>query len=415
MDSIEGIGYFEVRAESHVNMDRKFPSKNYISSRTGRIKHVAREQLKTTAPPPPKRAKTTQAKPITHSYVERFIGPKPTDQQALEAWKKKRQNLYNSSNRMLQEAVSDTKVHFFFETPSQDFSTSAMFEMVIPYHVMSSLLVSFKFEPTLSWIRDRMHYISNAKPNKYYPLYMDEKWEMIHWEDNDLLDNTAVAHLSSYFEKVATELTSHTKLQYNILPSYLETRQPFHQRAHLDDNKATNRAKEGCIYVLHIPLTIEGRVLRVWANQDKNYLVHTPFGNARMLRGDIFHAGCYGNPGNSGLAVKFEPKGSVISVSELGHMPGGTREEPPCSANESHGLAWDVTKRLSPGCSCPSLRYAACLREAHPYLFRQENDATLIAPHVSIEKKKDESVKKIGSLQKEVDDLRKKLHLLEKE
>ena len=286
---------------------------------------------------------------------------------------------------MKKEAEYDIKIHFI-HFGTEVTTPTPMFEIFIPYQVMATFLNIFKSFPTLNLVRQRAQYIGNtSKSCIHYPLDRDHNFQRIlTWEDNDILDGTAVMHMVSFFERVCLrlqEITGHS--YYTSAPSYLETERPYHQPGHLDDNRALQIPAEKLAYVLHIPLTIEGRVLRVWCNESKYYWIHTPFGRARMLRADVYHGGCYGSPGNAGLVVKFVPVGDIISDDQLGNLQ--SLPDPPVPPENVHETAWDHQKDAQPRNFCPSHKYAKAFRSACPYLFRHGNDPTLIFPTIKIE------------------------------
>jgi hypothetical protein len=211
----------------------------------------------------------------------------------------------------------------------------------------------------------------------YYPLFKD----LLTWEDNDLLDQTLVIELSAFFERIAATLKELTGQDYFIVPLYLETVEADHQKPHLDDDRATSREKIHLAYILHLPLSAEGRVLRAWSTPHQSQSVHSPFGRAKMIQADVVHGGCYGTPGNSALAVKFVPRMHPIDPTKLAYI-GDVVNPTSLGPSLIHDHAWDYTKKTSPGRICPSVRYISKLRELFPILFRNGEDPTLNAPSV---------------------------------
>jgi hypothetical protein len=259
-----------------------------------------------------------------------------------------------------------------------------IFEIVIPYNVMAVLVSTFKSPNTLHLLRPRCDYIAGVGTCLYHPLdnSLDKDAKKnphtIFWEDNDLLDQGSVVILSSFFDRVAETLKEITGHTYIVTPTYVETVKANHQRGHLDDEDAPLREKNNLMYVLHIPLTAEGRVLRVWSTNNIVNLVHTSFGRARMLRADVIHGGCYGRPGNSGLAVKFVPKSHTIENKKLLHIHDAVFPTTP-DANMIHDLAWGHVKSTSLGKACPSAKYISKFKQFHAPLFRNGQDPTILA------------------------------------
>jgi hypothetical protein len=360
-----------------------------VGNRTpGRLIAASRQLLDVAASrtePEAKRLKCVPGKSDEDGFVSSVLGPKPAgDDEAIKAWVKDRNNLYSRYNRMRKYSLGDTKVLFFFETPN--FPDSKILELVIPYDVMATLLLTLKCNPSSSALRARAVPISTAKGCWYYPLHRGpngyDDIQGSQWEDNDLLDGTFVMRLASYFQKISDTLSNHTGCkEYRVYPSYLETRVPCHQSMHLDDDMAYSRELKESVYILHVPLTGQGRAMRVLPDpeqRDLERMIHTPFGRGTVLRGDLYHAGCYGSKGNCGLAVKFIPVGTEVNLYKLGNLPGKFpgRVEP----YEVHQLAWDARKSQSTGRVCPSENYTKGLKRNMPYLFRHGLDPTELLP-----------------------------------
>jgi hypothetical protein len=92
----------------------------------------------------------------------------------------------------------------------------------------------------------------------------------------------------------------------------IETEKAIHQPGHIDDETCAGVAKEYQPWIMHQPLCAEGRSLQVWTRSKDGVLspslLHIPFGSACLLRGDIFHGGCYGSQGNIGFHTQFNPR-----------------------------------------------------------------------------------------------------------
>jgi hypothetical protein len=69
-----------------------------------------------------------------------------------------------------------------------------------------------------------------------------------------------------------------------------------------------------------LPLRQDGLTLQIWNGEGANLrpkLLYDPFGMAFLLRADILHAGCYGNPGNIHFHAVLKPNGIEDDGSRL--------------------------------------------------------------------------------------------------
>ena len=69
-----------------------------------------------------------------------------------------------------------------------------------------------------------------------------------------------------------------------------------------------------------VPLSEAGSHLFIYKDDltDKR-LIHIPFGSFFMLRSDVIHGGCCGDPGNTRLQVSFICHKMIENYRELGH------------------------------------------------------------------------------------------------
>ena len=69
-----------------------------------------------------------------------------------------------------------------------------------------------------------------------------------------------------------------------------------------------------------VPLSEAGSHLFIYKDDltDKR-LIHIPFGSCFMLRSDVIHGGCCGDPGNTRLQVSFICHKMIENYRELGH------------------------------------------------------------------------------------------------
>ena len=71
--------------------------------------------------------------------------------------------------------------------------------------------------------------------------------------------------------------------------------EPTFQNAHNDFKADINQD----LWLIHIGIQKEGSVISVWdAHKVYHRYVHVPFGTFFAIRGDVWHSGFYGNPGN---------------------------------------------------------------------------------------------------------------------
>ena len=78
-------------------------------------------------------------------------------------------------------------------------------------------------------------------------------------------------------------------------PMAVATKESAFQTAHLDMDEKMRLWS----YMIHIPMQKEGSVISVFNPETKSHrYVYVPFGTYLALRGDVWHSGFYGNPGN---------------------------------------------------------------------------------------------------------------------
>jgi hypothetical protein len=105
------------------------------------------------------------------------------------------------------------------------------------------------------------------------------------------------------------------------------TEKAMHQSPHLDIPGCTRLPVHQRAHVLHLPLCKEGLALQIWddkgdgkGDQLHPKLLYVPFGMALLLRADVLHAGCYGNPGNIRFHCILKPEGMVDDGSKLEYI-----------------------------------------------------------------------------------------------
>jgi hypothetical protein len=96
------------------------------------------------------------------------------------------------------------------------------------------------------------------------------------------LDGTLVLIMARYFKNIADTLSVNTGFkEYHIYPSYLKTKVPCNQGVHLDDEVALTRALKDIMYILHIPLTDQGRamvrVLHDPEKRERERMIHNSY------------------------------------------------------------------------------------------------------------------------------------------
>ena len=113
-------------------------------------------------------------------------------------------------------------------------------------------------------------------------------------------------------------------MRYHTLCSLIETDKAGHQAPHVDDKGCLQKNKSYRPFILHHPLCEEGSSLQIWLPNKKGShsptLVHIPFGTALVLRGDVYHAGSYGNKGNLRFHAHLTPDQGTAEGRELGIM-----------------------------------------------------------------------------------------------
>lgn len=192
------------------------------------------------------------------------------------------------------------------------------YTFVVPGNVTYSMLITFKCKEIIDLHRRRMAKLSTAKSAFYCQLHWEEGYKdsglvQRTWRDNTLIDNSFYYTLDGYLKSISEAINSATgyKSEYECLCSLIETEKAIHQPGHIDDETCAGVPGEFQPWILHQPLCEEGRTLQIWTKSDKGVLapklLHIPFGSACLLRGDIYHGGCYGSKGNIGFHAQLNP------------------------------------------------------------------------------------------------------------
>ena len=204
------------------------------------------------------------------------------------------------------------------------------YAFVVPFYTQIGMMTAFKSLPNQKMIRERMKELSSMKTCYYTQLHWKKgAGNASHvnesdWRDNPLLDPTSSLLLDAYMSSLSAAISSATgwKIQYNTLCSLIETEKAGHQAPHVDDKGCFEKEEHFKPYILHHPLCEEGSSLQIWLPNNKGShsptLVHIPFGTALILRGDVYHAGSYGNPGNLRFHAHLSPVQSTADGRELG-------------------------------------------------------------------------------------------------
>ena len=189
----------------------------------------------------------------------------------------------------------------------------------VPGHVTFCMLTNFKSKEVVDLHRQRMTRIATAKTCYYYQLHWRKGFKNTSavtrtWQENNSIDNTACYTLDGYLKNIGEAIQTATgnKTEYTTLCSLLETEKAIHQPGHIDDETCDGVPAEYQPWILHQPLCAEGRSLQIWIMNEKGkmapQLLHIPFGSACVLRGDVYHGGCYGTSGNIGFHAQLNPR-----------------------------------------------------------------------------------------------------------
>ncbi len=110
-----------------------------------------------------------------------------------------------------------------------------------------------------------------------------------------------------------------------LRPGLIITLESFPQIPHCDFVSSVSgsmNTQEG-VWVLHLPLCVEGAQLNVWGTplggkrKGSPLKVFIPFGSYILLRGDVTHGGCFGRTGNVRFHMVLYPIGSKVNGSRL--------------------------------------------------------------------------------------------------
>ena len=225
------------------------------------------------------------------------------------------------------------------------------YTFVVPGFVTFSMLATFKCKESVDLHRRRMNKIATAKSVFYYQLHWREGYKNTSamkqtWRDNTLIDNTMYYTLEGYLKSIGEAINGATghNAEYETLCSLIETEKAVHQPGHIDDRTCDGVAGEFQPWILHQPLCAEGRSLQIWVKGENDklspQLLHIPFGSACLLRGDIYHGGCYGSMGNIGFHAQLNPRPAEGKF--LGLLPESRNErlrETDIPANEVNSTA----------------------------------------------------------------------------
>jgi hypothetical protein len=212
------------------------------------------------------------------------------------------------------------------------------YTFVVPFMTQFGLMSAFKTQPNDMLIRETMKELSSMKNCYYTQLHWRKgNGNSSHvnesdWRDNPLLDPTSSMIVEGYLAGLSNSIGGKTgwNMQYTSLCSLIETDKAGHQAAHLDDKGCTKKEEKYRPFILHHPLCEEGSTLQLWL-PNKNgtnspQFMHIPFGTALLLRGDVYHAGCYGSTGNIRFHAHFTPQECTADGRELGIMNVGSNE-----------------------------------------------------------------------------------------
>jgi hypothetical protein len=212
------------------------------------------------------------------------------------------------------------------------------YTFVVPFMTQFGLMSAFKTQPNDMLIRETMKELSSMKNCYYTQLHWRKgNGNSSHvnesdWRDNPMLDPTSSMIVEGYLAGLSTSLgeTTEWNMKYSSLCSLIETDKAGHQAAHIDDKGCTKKDEKYRPFILHHPLCEEGSTLQLWLpNKDGTnspQLMHIPFGTALLLRGDVYHAGCYGSKGNIRFHAHFTPKECTADGRELDIMNVGCNE-----------------------------------------------------------------------------------------
>ena len=212
------------------------------------------------------------------------------------------------------------------------------YTFVVPFMTQYGLMSSFKTQPNNMAFRETMKELSSMKNCYYTQLHWKKgTGNSSHvnesdWRDNPLLDPTSSMILEGYLTGLSISIAKKTgwSMKYTSLCSLIETDKAGHQAAHVDDKGCTKKEEKYRPFILHHPLCEEGPTLQVWLpNESGTYspqLMHIPFGTALLLRGDVYHGGCYGSKGNIRFHAHFTPIECIADGRELDIMNLGCNE-----------------------------------------------------------------------------------------
>jgi hypothetical protein len=156
------------------------------------------------------------------------------------------------------------------------------------------------------------------------------------WKDEDKFFSTLVKDMIDEFAfKITSRFLSKSKSPidtkesflewHSVLPGMVKTESAYNQAAHTDFN--------GWGLIIHMPLSREGMMLRIWdtetvsgsrvASGEYHYI---PFGCYFVIPSYVKHSGVYGTKGNCCFHMIIRRKAATWEKDEI--KPGQTKDEP---------------------------------------------------------------------------------------
>ena len=170
---------------------------------------------------------------------------------------------------------------------------------MMPPRFLSNILGDLKQNPERKWksIRNKSEKISKTDSTGAGMCHMFEFSGTTRADTcmSNLLEDSIRKFKVTFLESALETRDEKEQAEWNMHPGMVLTNYAAFQEPHLD---MPEDMREDC-HIFHTPMQREGSVLSLFDVERKIHRhVHVPLGTCLALRGDVWHSGFFGNPGN---------------------------------------------------------------------------------------------------------------------